>query len=97
MSTTAKYYYPRSLAVIALLGVGLWLALGETRLAWWSALLPVFEWMEGTVFGVIGQTWGAAFASVQAIHLLGMALLGGSVLVGLVYYVIYIYPNKSKS
>ncbi|MCP4829702.1 MAG: hypothetical protein GY889_12610, partial [Proteobacteria bacterium] len=49
MSTTAKYYYPRSLAVIALLGVGLWLALGETRLAWWSALLPVFEWMEGTV------------------------------------------------
>ena len=81
MSAVAKYYYPRTVAVIALLVAGLWLALGETRLAWWSALLPVFEWMEGTVFGVIGQTWGAAFATVQAIHLLGMALLGGSVLV----------------
>jgi len=81
MSALAKYYYPRSLAVIALLGAGLWLALGETRLVWWSALLPLFEWMESTVFGVIGQTWGAAFATVQAIHLLGMALLGGSVVV----------------
>ena len=33
-------------------------------------------------FGVIGKTWGAAFATVEAVHLLGLALLGGSVLVG---------------
>ena len=81
MNTVAKYCYPRSLTVIALLGVGLWFALSDTRVTWWIALLPLFEWMEGTLFGVIGQTWGAAFATVQAVHLLGMALLGGTVLV----------------
>ena len=44
----------------------------------WS--FPFFEWMETTWFGVIGKTWGAAFAFVQTIHLLSLALLGGTVL-----------------
>ena len=44
----------------------------------WS--FPFFEWMETTWFGVIGKTWGAAFAFVQTIHLLSLALLGGAVL-----------------
>lgn len=43
-------------------------------------IFPFFEWMETTWFGIIGKTWGAAFAFVQTIHLLGLALLGGSVL-----------------
>lgn len=43
-------------------------------------LFPFFEWMETTWFGVIGKTWGAAFAFVQTIHLLSLALLGGAVL-----------------
>ena len=33
------------------------------------------------MFGVIGKTWGAAFAIVEAFHLLAMALIGGAVLV----------------
>jgi hypothetical protein len=37
--------------------------------------------METTWFGVIGQTWGAAFAVVEAMHLLAMALLGGAILI----------------
>ena len=45
----------------------------------WS--FTFFEWMETTWFGVIGKTWGAAFAFVQTIHLLSLALLGGAVLV----------------
>jgi len=43
-------------------------------------IFPFFEWMETTWFGVIGKTWGAAFAFVQTIHLLSLALLGGAVL-----------------
>jgi hypothetical protein len=73
--------YPRTLAVAVTIALGLWFALSEMRVATWSALLPFFEWMETTLFGVIGQTWGAAFAAVQAVHLLAMAILGGAVLV----------------
>ena len=47
----------------------------------WMSIQPVFEWMETTPFGVIGKTWGAAFATVEAVHLLALAVLGGSVLV----------------
>ena len=43
-------------------------------------IFPFFEWMDTTWFGVIGKTWGAAFAFVQTIHLLSLALLGGAVL-----------------
>jgi hypothetical protein len=81
MSSAATNFYPRTLTVALVIGLGLWFALSDARVATWSALLPVFEWMETTPFGVIGQTWGAAFATVQAVHLLAMALLGGSVLV----------------
>ena len=52
------------------------------RVGVWIEVQPFFEWMETTWFGVIGKTWGAAFASIQAIHLIGLALLGGSVIVG---------------
>ena len=44
----------------------------------WS--FPFFVWMETTWFGVIGKSWGAAFAFVQTIQLLSLALLGGAVL-----------------
>jgi len=72
--------YGRSLAVVALAGLGLGFALSGARVATWESLLPFFEWMETTPFGVVGKTWGAAFATVQAFHLLSMALLGGAVL-----------------
>jgi Family of unknown function (DUF6644) len=73
--------YPRTTAVTVVIGLGLLFAVGSARLATWSTLLPVFEWLETTPFGVIGKTWGAAFATVQALHLLAMAVLGGAVLV----------------
>ena len=44
------------------------------RRAIWVDLYEFFLWLETTPFGVIGKTWGAAFAFVEAIHLLGMAL-----------------------
>ena len=72
--------YRRTLVLAAVIGAALAFALSGARLATWEALLPVFEWMETTPFGVIGKTWGAVFAGVEALHLLGMAVLGGSVL-----------------
>jgi len=46
-----------------------------------AGLYDFFMWMETTWFGVIGKTWGAAFALVEALHLLAMALLAGAVFV----------------
>ena len=72
--------YWRSALLLMLLALGLWFALSPARLAVWDSLLPLFKWMETTLFGQIGKTWGAVFALVQAFHLLSMALLGGAVL-----------------
>ena len=74
--------YPRTLTVVAALLTLLMLAYGGAMDAVYPSLLGVFEWLETTWFGVIGKTWGAAFAFVEAVHLLGLALLGGCVLAG---------------
>ncbi len=81
MSSRMLPSYTRSVAVIATIGLCLGFVLSNARLDTYSALLPLFEWMETTSFGVIGKTWGAVFATVEAVHLLAMAVLGGSVLV----------------
>ena len=73
--------YTRTILVIAILAVALAFALSNARVEVHGNLLPMFEWMETTWFGYIGKTWGAAFATVEAVHLLGLALLGGSVIV----------------
>ncbi len=44
-------------------------------------LLPFFEWAETSLLGTIGKTWGGVYAIGQSIHLLALALLGGTVLV----------------
>jgi type III secretory pathway component EscS len=56
-------------------------AFTDSRLTAWEGLLPFFGWMETTVLGEIGKTYGAVFAVVEAVHLLAMALLGGAVLI----------------
>jgi hypothetical protein len=76
------FNYKRSLALALLIAASLGFALSDLRLDTWNALLPFFEWMETTLFGVIGKTWGAAFAVVEAVHLLSLGLLGGAVIVG---------------
>ncbi len=74
--------YPRTLIVVTALVAMLFLAYGGVTDAVYPSLLVVFEWLETTWFGVIGKTWGPAFAFVEAVHLLGLALLGGCVLAG---------------
>jgi hypothetical protein len=73
--------YRRTVTTLAVLGLAVWFAFSGWRLDAWVALGPLFAWMETTWFGVIGKTWGAVFAVVEATHLLAMALLGGAVLV----------------
>jgi uncharacterized membrane protein YjjP (DUF1212 family) len=45
-------------------------------------LLPFFEWAETTFLGYIGKTYGGVYATFgQSLHLMALAVLGGSVLV----------------
>lgn len=45
-------------------------------------LLPLFEWLESSLLGTIGKESGVAYALMgQSIHLMALAILGGSVLV----------------
>ena len=72
--------YPRAtIAGIALLML-LAFAFSGLRAEAWTALLPFFEWMETTWFGYVGKTWGGAFATIQAGHLVSLGVLGGAVL-----------------
>jgi hypothetical protein len=45
-----------------------------------ASIEPLFDWMTASWFGIIGTTWGAAFAIVEALHLIGLALIGGTVI-----------------
>ena len=73
--------YQRTIGVILVLGIALLVGFAGLKSELHDGLQPMFEWMETTLFGHIGKTWGAAFAVVQAFHLLSMALLGGAVLI----------------
>ncbi|MEX2130733.1 MAG: DUF6644 family protein [Pseudohongiellaceae bacterium] len=73
--------YQRTITVVALILIVLIFSFTGMRRAVWVELYDVFLWMETTPFGVIGKTWGAVFAVVEAFHLLAMALIGGAVFV----------------
>lgn len=45
-------------------------------------LITIFEWLEQSFLGEIGKTYGAVYALFgQSIHLMALAVLGGTVLV----------------
>lgn len=44
-------------------------------------LLPFFEWMETSLLGQIGKSYGGVYAIGQSLHLMSLAMLGGTVLV----------------
>src|SRR5207248_451880 len=45
------------------------------------SLLPLFQWCEASAIGSAIRTSPWAFAAVESIHLLGLAAIGGAVLV----------------
>ena len=82
MTTATDAPYVRTAAVAVTVLVAAAFAATDLRVNTWESLQGFFEWSETTPFGVIGKTWGAAFAVVEAFHLLAMALMGGAILVG---------------
>ncbi len=44
-------------------------------------LLGYFEWMEASLLGTIGKTYGGVYAIAQSLHLMSLVVLGGSVIV----------------
>jgi hypothetical protein len=70
----------RTLITSAVLLIAIAFAYSDLRLTIYGALMPMFEWFETTPFGYVGKTWGAAFATVQAVHLVGLGVLGGAVI-----------------
>lgn len=80
MATAILENHKRTLITAAVILLAIAFGYSDLRLSIYAALEPVFEWSETTPFGYIGKTWGAAFALVEAVHLIGLAVLGGSVL-----------------
>ena len=72
--------YTRTILTVSFIVLMFVFSFTNFRSDMYVVIFPFFEWMETTWFGIIGKTWGAAFAFVQTIHLLGLALLGGAVL-----------------
>ncbi|GIT20908.1 MAG: hypothetical protein CM1200mP40_05900 [Gammaproteobacteria bacterium] len=73
--------YTRTILTAAIIAAALGFSFTYARLSVYTELMPFFEWMETTWFGYVGKTWGAAFATIQAGHLIGLAVLGGCVIV----------------
>ncbi|MDG2141829.1 MAG: hypothetical protein P8K27_10075 [Gammaproteobacteria bacterium] len=80
MSNSILGPYTRTILTLGFIILVFGFSFTNFRSDMYVVIFPFFEWMETTWFGIIGKTWGAAFAFVQTIHLLGLALLGGSVL-----------------
>ena len=54
----------------------------EGRASIYPSLLPFFEWLKySSWIGYLGITYGSVYATVQAGHLISMAVIGGTVLV----------------
>jgi len=45
-------------------------------------MLPFFEWLDSSALATLSKSYGGVFAVVQMFHLLGMAMLGGTVVLG---------------
>jgi len=73
--------YARTLSVFAVLLLIILIEMLGIRESVYPGLMPFFEWMnESSWLGVIGTTYGSVYATVEAVHLLSMAVLGGTVL-----------------
>ena len=74
--------YARTLSVFAALLVIVLVEVLGIREAIYPGLEGFFNWMnQSSWLGVLGTTYGSVYATVEAVHLLSMAVLGGAVLV----------------
>jgi hypothetical protein len=81
MISTLLSQYKRSLGVLLVLFLILLLEVFKVREAIYPGLLPFFKWIKySSWLGVLGTTYGSVYATVEAVHLLSMATIGGVVL-----------------
>ncbi|MBQ13575.1 MAG: hypothetical protein QGG67_01615 [Gammaproteobacteria bacterium] len=78
MPTSILGPYTRTIIAAALVVVTIVFCL-TIRIPVHTSIEPLFDWMTASWFGYIGTTWGAAFAVVEAFHLVGLAFIGGTV------------------
>ena len=81
MPTSILGPYTRTIVAAALVTLTIVFCL-TIRLTVHANIEWVFDWMTASWFGIIGTTWGAAFATVEAFHLVGLAVIGGTVIAG---------------
>ncbi len=73
--------YTRTIGVVVLLLLIILLETLHVRASLYGDLLPFFEWMRYSSWpGIIGTNYGSIYATVEAVHLLSMATIGGAVL-----------------
>jgi hypothetical protein len=73
--------YTRTLSAVFVLLLIVVLELFEVRISIYDNSLSYFEWMKNSSWlGILGTTYGSVYATVQAVHLLSMAVIGGTVL-----------------
>lgn len=73
--------YKRTIIVSVVLLALLILEALNWREGIYGGLLPAFEWLQrSTPLGYVATNYGGIYAGVQAIHLLSMAVLGGTIL-----------------
>ena len=74
--------YRRTKNLVALFAFIAVLEVAGVRASVYDAIFPFFQWMQASFwFGVLGTTYGELYATVEAVHLLSMAVLCGSVVV----------------
>lgn len=81
MFSTLLSQYARSFTVLLILIAVVLLEVLDLREAIYPGLFPFFEWIKySSWIGIIGTTYGSIYATVQAVHLLSMATIGGVIL-----------------
>lgn len=81
MLNTLLSQYRRTFIVALVLILIAILEVFEVRTTIHGNSLPFFEWLRNSFWlGVIGTTYGSIYATVEAVHLLSMAVIGGTVL-----------------
>ncbi len=81
MLTRIIMLHYRTISVVLLISLITVTEAFEIRSIIYDELWSWFQWLKFSFwFGVIGTTFGSIYATVEAVHLLSMAVLGGSVL-----------------
>ncbi len=71
----------RTVGLAVILLVVILLEALEVRASIYPGLLPYFEWLKNSSWlGYLGTTYGSVYATVEAGHLISMAVIGGTIL-----------------